>query len=542
MSGDPPRDQGEHRVAARGAAGPLIRAVAAYRWVVLLVAVATLAGGVAYVAHRTPKYQADVQVLFTPLSSGDGAQGLPLVVASADPTRDAQTAVTLLGGPNAAALAARQLGGGWSAHQVTQATTIVQTGESNIIAVEGHAQSATLATRLATAFAQASLDVRRAQLRRAALLVSPTVPARPGPNDVEGQARRSENNLVLAGADPNFSIQGPVSSASSTATPAAAILPLAALGGIALGILAAILFDVFSNRVRDADELRELYPVPVLGYLPRLPRRERAVSHERIVSKTLMAPAQLLANRLLARARGGQVLLATGASVGDGTTTTLIQLAAALLASGRQVLVIDCDLRTADATARLGLHGHHPGLAEVVTGEAALSECVTWAPAVPELQLLPAGRPKGSTPSARWPSTRLARGVGRAIEDARKLADYVLLDTPPLGQQPDLVSVVACVDAILVMARPGHTRRAEFTLLRDLLDASRSTAVNLVVVGEHSGLSQPRATAAGSLDTRRRARPVPAARVAAAGRRPPQRPRPARTDGKTPAEKRRSEA
>lgn len=561
MSGESPRDRGEHGFAARGAAGPLIRAVAAYWWVVVLVAVATFAGALVYVMHRAPKYQADVHVLFTPLASGDGAQGLPLVVASADPTRDAQTAVTLLGGPRAAALAASRLGGGWSAPQVTQATSIVQTGQSNIIAVEGQAGSPVAAMRLATTFAQASLDVRRAQLRADALTVSPTVPAHPGPNDVAGQARRSEIDLVLAGADPNFSLQGLAGSPSSTATPGAAIVLLADLGGVVLGIVAAILFDIFSTRVRDGEELQELYPVPVLGYLPRPSMRERPTFGKQVVSNELMAPAQLLASRLVGSPRAGPVLLATGASPGDGATTSALQLARALIAAGQEVLFIDGDLRTADATRRLGVDEHRLGLMEVLAGEATLTECLTWAPALPELQLLPAGQPMRSGGGADWTSAGLARQLGRVIREARGLVDYVLVDTAPLARQSDWVSVIPDVDEILVIARPGHTRRAEFVTLRDLLDASRSSGVNLVVVGERSWRRRAPVTPATGLDEDA-SRDRPARAASAKARRPrsqrpptttradrPTRaartdppPGPGRTEGTSLAETRRSEA
>jgi hypothetical protein len=131
----------------------------------------TLAGGVAYVAHRTPQYAGDVQVLFTRLASGDDARGLTASSRFGGPARDAQTGVTLLGGPRAAALAVRRLGRAWSARRVQQATTIVQTGQGNIIAAESRAQSPALSTRLAIEFAQASLDVHRAQLRTDALIV-----------------------------------------------------------------------------------------------------------------------------------------------------------------------------------------------------------------------------------------------------------------------------------------------------------------------------------------------------------------------------------
>src|SRR5947209_19451872 len=151
MSGEALPDASRPGASGRGAAGPILKAVISHRWVVMLVALATVAGAVAYLSTRKPQYKADVRLLFTPLQSGDGAQGRPLVVASADPTRDAQTAATLLRGPRAAALAAQRLGHGWTPQRVAQAASVVQVGESNVIVVEATAPSVGQATRVATA-------------------------------------------------------------------------------------------------------------------------------------------------------------------------------------------------------------------------------------------------------------------------------------------------------------------------------------------------------------------------------------------------------
>jgi Mrp family chromosome partitioning ATPase len=193
-------------------------------------------------------------------------------------------------------------------------------------------------------------------------------------------------------------------------------------------------------------------------------------------------------------------VLATGASIGDGTTTTMLQLAQALVTSGRSVLLIDGDSRTGDMTRRLGLERQASGLAELLADEATLSECVVGARALAELQVLPAGR-------RQWPGPLVGVRLREIVDQARELADHVLVDTAPLGQASDLVPALAEVDEVLVIARPGHTRRADFTLLRDVLDASGTTAVNMVVVGERSWQRQLPIAAARALDETAHPRP-----------------------------------
>lgn len=462
----------------RGTAGPLLRAIKAHRWIVVLVALVTVIGAGAYAAVRTPTYSAQTNILFTPVQSGEPTEGLPLVVASADTTRDVQTGLSLLGGPQATALAASRLGPGWTPRRVVNATVVEQLGQSNVIAVIGHASSAGLAARLASTYAASVLDVRYATLRRDALALSPSVPLRPNPGDVTDVSRRAEINLILGGQDPNFP-----STRAGTTTPVLAvpsrslILGVGVVGGLGLGILVAIILELFSDRVADSNELRDAYPVPVVAHFPVLPRRRRNSDAYEASDHALPASAELLARRLEARAHGPQVILATAFSAGDGTTTVTLELARALISAGRSVLLIDGDLTGADATRRLGLDRRRPGLADALAGDVALTHGVVSPPGFPELSFLPAGLAGRRAP-------QMGSILREVVADARQLADFVLLDTAPLGSNGEMVSVLADVDEILVVARPGHTRRADVAVLSDLLDASEAGMPNVVVVAD----------------------------------------------------------
>jgi Mrp family chromosome partitioning ATPase len=183
---------------------------------------------------------------------------------------------------------------------------------------------------------------------------------------------------------------------------------------------------------------------------------------------------QLLVSQLEERADGGEVVFATGASAREGTTTTLLHLARALAISRRQVLVIDCDLHKRSATARLALQGAR-GLSDVVAGTASATECIVSSPRFPNVSVLPAGTA---------PAALLGRDLPEIIEEARRFADWILIDSGPLAQATDLIPVLKNVDEVLVVASPGQTKRADFRLLRDLLEDAPIAVVGLVVVGE----------------------------------------------------------
>lgn len=462
--------------AARGSGGPYVRAIASHRLVVLIVAIATILGASAYLTIRHSTYEATLYVLFTPLQQGDrSSQGLPLIVASADPTRDIQTAASLLDAPQAAALAAQRLGPSWNRAQVAASTNVQPNGQSNILVITADASTPAEAARIASTYATATLDARRALLQQRATAISPTIPAKPSAGDTTDQQLRADINLLLAGSDPNFSI---VHTAAADGTPtdpsAKLVLLLACVGGLALGAVAALILELLSNRVRDSDDLQELYPIPIRARLPRLRPAGRGRGDEMTTTPDYAASLQLLVSQLEERAAGGEVVFATGASAKEGTTTTLLHLARALADSRRQVLVVDCDLQKRSATSRLALEGAR-GLSDVVAGAARATECIVSAPRFPSLSVLPAGTS---------PVALLGRDLPEIIEEARHFADWILIDSGPLAQATDLVPALKSVDEVLVIARPGQTRRADFRLLRDLLEDAPTAVVGLVVVGE----------------------------------------------------------
>jgi Mrp family chromosome partitioning ATPase len=73
------------------------------------------------------------------------------------------------------------------------------------------------------------------------------------------------------------------------------------------------------------------------------------------------------------------------------------------------------------------------------------------------------------------------------LKEAEELADYVILDTAPLGEVSDALRMADHVDGIVVVTRPGHTTRANFEFMRDLLEQTGRTPLGIVSIGSQSG-------------------------------------------------------
>jgi Mrp family chromosome partitioning ATPase len=76
------------------------------------------------------------------------------------------------------------------------------------------------------------------------------------------------------------------------------------------------------------------------------------------------------------------------------------------------------------------------------------------------------------------------RRIPEFIAEAKQLADFVIIDTAPLGAVSDALRVAGAVDDVVLVVRPGHTDRSEVRRARELLERLHHTPTGLVVVGQ----------------------------------------------------------
>jgi capsular exopolysaccharide synthesis family protein len=280
-------------------------------------------------------------------------------------------------------------------------------------------------------------------------------------------------------------------------------LILTAIVAIILSFGVAIMLDRSDSRLHTKEQVERQFGLPVLAEVPLLPIRIRhraavyGYEHDNRLAEAYRSlrtalllfrdrlPLEVEAAELSGRpgARGSvtrQVILVTSAEAGDGKSTTAANLAVAYAEAGQSVLLVNWDLWR-PIPAKVFDAEDEPGVSEFLeAGNASLVRYVQ-STSVPGLHLVPAGK-LGHQPGAQLDAEL------RLLEEARSLADVVIIDTAPLLAASVTRELVTMADVVVLASRAGRTTSPAAERAAELLERLGAPTLGVVLVGVAAGL------------------------------------------------------
>jgi Mrp family chromosome partitioning ATPase len=470
------------------------------------VTVATTLVAALYLVVAEDRYRAEADLLVAPAAQDDTAlSGLPVIHESSDPTRDVETASRLVTSRDVAMRVKRKLGLDESVEALLGAVTAEPVAQSNIVSVRAEADSPTLARDLANGFAREAVADRSRQLRLEIDRVLPRLR-----QEIVAAEGRGEDTQALSAdvvrlesiretGDPTLRFETRANAPPSPFAPRPALtLAAGVLAGLILGAGGAFAMNALDPRLRREEQLRELYSLPILA---RVPKEKRARTHSfgerrwgfgplekhrRALPPGELSPTTLESFRtlrtMLAAHSGtdsdSRSILVTGPSPLEGKTTTAINLASSLVLAGNRVILIEADFRRPTVGEALDLQAPF-GIGDVLLGNVGLERALVPAPPFDyNFSVLLVDR------ADDWLAEVLSLPAAEALlEEAKRLADFVVIDSPPLTQVIDAMPLARRADDVVLVVRMGSSKLAQMARLGDLLDQNGIRPAGFVVVG-----------------------------------------------------------
>ena len=150
-----------------------------------------------------------------------------------------------------------------------------------------------------------------------------------------------------------------------------------------------------------------------------------------------------------------RVISITSCAPDDGKSTVSFQLACALAEIGKSTIYVDADMRRSVFAQRYNIDTEMKGLSHFLSGKIDTSD-VIYVTNKERLYVLPTGV-FPSNPTELLGNARM----DALITALKKVFDYVIIDTPPLGSVIDAAVVSKFCDASMLVLASNTTSRAE---------------------------------------------------------------------------------
>lgn len=261
------------------------------------------------------------------------------------------------------------------------------------------------------------------------------------------------------------------------------MIPVGVLLGIGLLGGGIFLREIVDNRVKGPSDINLMPRMKLIGWVPDAsedPEGKGAAETafrdrpKGLVAETFRQLRATLAKRL--DSAGHKTLLILSGMPGSGSTSVVANMALALAAADKRILVIDANLRRPMQQRVFGVQ-ESPGLADVLAGNKSLDAAIQKT-STPNVEVLSVG-----SKELRVVERLAAPAMSELLAKAKATYDVILIDVAPAVVAGDAMALAQRVDASVLVVRAMSDKRGMVARIRNELAEARGEFLGVIVNG-----------------------------------------------------------
>jgi capsular exopolysaccharide synthesis family protein len=279
--------------------------------------------------------------------------------------------------------------------------------------------------------------------------------------------------------------------------------------GLLFGIIFAIVREMFDTSIGTIEDVERTLKLSVLAVIPHIhvdeqrmrnEKADKAHAHLRQYLVTHFIPKDPTAEayrilrtniEYLSFDRSVKTILLTSATMQEGKSTTIANLAVAFAQQGKKVLLLECNLRrpsmqrifgtipgpgTSDILIqKIDWHECVRSITDLALGHFSMEEILTM-PGLDNFHIITYGH-RPPNPTELISSQRMNTLLGELREEF----DIILVDAPPLLPVADSMVLSTKVDDVIMVYMVGKAPRNSLRLAKERLEAVQARILGLVL-------------------------------------------------------------
>ena len=251
--------------------------------------------------------------------------------------------------------------------------------------------------------------------------------------------------------------------------------------GLMFGLGLGFLVDYLDDTIKNQEEAKE-QGLTLLGSVPKFKRRESPLISQRDPKEPLSESFRTVRNSLKFASLDKPInsLMITSSLANEGKTTTAVNLGISIAREGKEVLIMDTDLRMPGVHDLFGV-SNSIGITTILAEEAGYGDAIKKTD-IEGLSLLTSG-PVPPDPGRMLESAKMRQ----LIKNLTEQYDIIVLDSPPVLIVNDAIVMANYVDSLILVLESGKTSRRALSQTRELLTQAKiqpnGVVLNKVKIG-----------------------------------------------------------